>query len=52
MNISVHEANNEYYYPGGTAWVHGWTSQQLVSAAQVTATGGTYELKAPTEPEE
>lgn len=53
MLISAHEANNEYYYPGGAPWVHGWTSQQLVTAAQVKATGGTFELKAPVkEPEE
>jgi hypothetical protein len=43
MNISVHESNNQYYYPGGTAWALGWTSQKLVTAAIVTQTGGTYE---------
>jgi len=41
MNISVHETNNEFYYPGGTAWALGWTSQKLVTVAEVTATGET-----------
>jgi len=43
MNISVHEANNEYYYPGGTPWALGWTSQNLVTSTEVTVTGGDYE---------
>lgn len=47
MNISAHEANNEFYYPGGTPWAFGWTCQQLVTSTIVTATGGTYETKAP-----
>lgn len=52
MYISAHEANNEYYYPGGTAWALGWTSQQLVTTAIVQATGGTYEVRAPEESQE
>jgi len=45
MNISAHEANNEYFYGNGagsgTPWVLGWTAQQLVTAAIVTQTGET-----------
>lgn len=43
MNISVIEANNEYYYPGGTPWALAWTAQQLVTPAIVTETGGTFD---------
>jgi len=43
MLISAHEANNQYYYQGGTPWAFGWTSQNLVSSSEVTATGGEYE---------
>jgi hypothetical protein len=43
MNISVHESNNEFYYPGGSAWALGWTVQQLTNATETTATGGDYE---------
>lgn len=46
MQISVHDYSNETYtYPTAAAvtpWMHAWTAQQLVSAAEVTQTGGTY----------
>lgn len=52
MNISVHEANNQYYNgASGAGWALGWSSQKLVSASQVTATGGTYEIVAPVHEE-
>jgi hypothetical protein len=47
MNISAHEANNMYYLFGTSVanadWALGFTSQQLVTPAIVTETGGTYE---------
>lgn len=59
MLISAHDFHNNYYvFPGPVinttntpTWGHGWQAQKNVSAAQVTATGGTYSVAKP-EPEE
>jgi hypothetical protein len=44
-NISVHDPYYQYSVPNApvTPWGLGWTSQQLVTSAEETATGGTYE---------
>lgn len=51
MNISAHDYSNQTFTWNGPAgnggWGPGWNSQQLVTAAIVTATGGTYETEAP-----
>lgn len=48
MNISAHDYSNQFF--PGAGWDLSWTSQKLVTSAIVTATGGTYETKAPEVP--
>jgi len=47
MQISAHEQNNMYFLWGvpvaNEGWALGWTSQKLVSATEVTNTGGTFD---------
>ena len=51
MNISAHDITNQSFTWNGAAgnggWDLGWTTQKLVTASIVTATGGTYEVKEP-----
>jgi hypothetical protein len=54
MLISAHDYTNQFFTgigAGNGGWGLGWSSQELVSSARVTATGGTYESKAPQKAE-